>query len=332
MPVREVNIPKMNNGFDPKTVDDEGVTDIAGIRQTAKNLQAMTELEMARKQYESVKNPTPPVQPEPAIKIGGEVNFGKFDLMAQQQMMNDKVKEIEDKFGAQMSELNDKAEDYRERLHGLQLEKMQEKFDLQVKTLMDQLSAGRLQNGSFTEELEKIKMVATSLGFQPAGSSTSKDPAVELQIIKLNADIAREAREFDWKMKQDERVWEVKKKELESNNFFNIQKLQLEKNRNDWLASLPEMIGTTFARGLMSGPVPEGPAVASQPAAANRAPVAGDKPQSVEAGEGEAGELACPKCGAVIAIGPTTTEAVCSGCNYRLPVRRRPASVEQSVA
>jgi hypothetical protein len=91
----------------------------------------------------------------------------------------------------------------------------------------------------------------------------------------------------------------------------------MEKERNNMIASFPEMLGQSIARGLMSGDVPAtaAPKMSNQP---RQQPV-----QAIEAGVGDSGEVNCPTCGNIIAIAPDTVEGVCAGCGLRIPIKRK---------
>lgn len=329
-------MPKMKRVFDPK---EEARNPAVDWEEKAAQVEAQKRYELAQRELHDLKAPAaPPVVPESPFKITGGINLGNYDLQQQSREAAARVKEIEDKYEQRMAELADQGDHYRDELNNLRLEKMQEMFNAQIQSLSSQLQSGgnRLD---LAGQISQIKEMAGMLGFQTATPAIT-DSNLQLQMLKMQNDAAREEREFQWKMRQDEWSREQKKEELKISGIVATEKIKAERERNQMLASFPETLGMAIARGLTSGslgsaapappaPVPEPRVAAPAPPSSPPAPPASQPAgQHIEAGVGEAGETSCPACGGIIAIAPNTTTAVCASCGAQIPVKRMVQSGE----
>ncbi len=147
-------------------------------------------------------------------------------------------------------------------------------------------------------------------------------------MLRIQAQMAREEREFKREMRNDEKKWnlEVEKLNMERQNA--VAKLQADKEHQEFLANSIKGVGGAIAAGLLQGgtggiaeetPAPPAPAkpaggISGQPQPARQ--------YRAEAKQGEAGELTCPTCQQPIGIGPETTRAICGNCGSTVDVTR----------
>ncbi|MDD5060772.1 MAG: hypothetical protein PHN44_00630 [Candidatus Marinimicrobia bacterium] len=322
MPINhEVFVPGIKSKTDPK----EAVPKSPGLwEEKAKEAEAQKKYELARQELNEIKNPNPKTVAEPAFQVTGRVNLGDFDMQAQQKETQVRMKEIEEKYENQVAQINQQADNYREQVHQLQIKMIQDQFALQLENLSKQIGSGVSQKQpSFIEQMAQIQELSKVLGYEKPMPGI-QDANLQIQMMKMQNDAAREAREFEWKMKQYDLEREMRLQEIREKSIIDLERVKLERDRNNMLASLPETIGGAIARGLLDSGNGAGNVVSNRPAPSQK--TNSQKPYRVEAGEGQGGELPCPGCGAPIAILPTTEVAVCAKCGTRLPVVRVPVS------
>jgi hypothetical protein len=156
-----------------------------------------------------------------------------------------------------------------------------------------------------------------SIGGMPAAI------ALELKKMDTNLQVTLENMKDERQRRDQEFALKIKQFDLErQDRIAEAQgKIQVEQERNKMISGGLETIGRAIGHGLADGSreaAPPGSIGARQP----------EPPKSyhIELNENEADEFGCPKCAARIAVGPTTTEAQCVGCNSRFPVVRKPAT------
>jgi len=134
------------------------------------------------------------------------------------------------------------------------------------------------------------------------------DSALQLEITKLQMDNARAEREFQARMEQDRRQWELDKEKMQDDRHFRQQDAARQTKRDEMFASFPQRIGGAIAKGMS-----ESEGVSETPRGKSR---------YIEAGAGESGEATCDSCESPIAVGPTARMAICSNCGARFSIRR----------
>lgn len=123
-------------------------------------------------------------------------------------------------------------------------------------------------------------------------------------------------------MEKDRRDWDLKIIELKDTREFKKAELDQKGRRDDMLFTAPQTIGAALAQGLIDhakgGGAPIGGGIQGQPGA----------PQTFKGrtAEGESGEIECPKCHALVGVGPTTTAATCAWCHSQFELERVPAA------
>ncbi|MBU1067504.1 hypothetical protein KKE60_06930, partial [Patescibacteria group bacterium] len=172
----------------------------------------------------------------------------------------------------------------------------------------------------FKEQLTSLRELAQDLGLEK--TSTGQDPMIALELAKLNYSQAREEREFKWKMRQDEKNFQLETRRAEDDRHYKQGLLQAQSKKDEMLANLPEQIGGALARGVLDSSGRGAPK--QRPVGQSRA-----GPQAIRIGEGESGTIGCAECESVIEVAPSTTVAQCLGCNARYPVTRVPAGKPQ---
>jgi hypothetical protein len=330
MAVREVYMPSVKQSMDPSKMGPAGPT--VNWKEKAAEMEAQKKYELERRELADIRG-RPAGAPEPAFKVSGEVNLGKFDVQEQQRQTEARLKEVEEKYEEQLAAISQQSETYREQMTNIRFEMMQKQMQIQIDALMAKLAAGQ-NTRTLKDELADIRENAALLGLSQAPAAVT-DASLQLQILQMNLDAKREEREFNWRMEQDKFAREAKIEEIKANQNVQLEKLKLERDKNAMLANAPELFGMALARGLASGDLPVAPPSPPPRAVSHASPPAGTvesvaarsmaeqgPPKAIEAGEGEAGEVACSECGGVIAISPDTTDAVCSGCGQSFPVRR----------
>lgn len=314
MPVENVNVPPKVNEIDPRQNPPE--------QDNANYYEKKTKEARAKREYEEEMAMTDRIRsqrdapPESPVQIKGSVNIGEWNLTKMQEELREQTNQIKQDAQERIAALEKSNSDYREMVAQIKQEMLERTMTAQIENLQKQIAAGLSpKETDFLTQFNNIKAAAETMGLSKAGDGTVP-PEIRLQMLKMEQEEAQRAREFEWKMKMDDRNWQLQLKQLESNAILENNKLQQEKERNTMFANLPAMIGQSIARGMLDAETGQ-PVETEHP----RPPKA-EKGYRIEAGVNEAGEATCPNCESTIAIGPTSRTAVCSQCGLRVPIHR----------
>jgi len=204
-------------------------------------------------------------------------------------------------------------ENLKDELNKERLESMRRDFAQKMEDLQKTIQTGASQK-SFTEQFSEAQAIAAQLGFEK--TTGGKDPTVELELKKMEWQMKKEDREFQRQMKKDERDWQLRIEEIKDQREFRRAELDQQAKKDEMFASFPQRIGAAFAKGVIDSETEEG-------AAPHISRAAGKQTYHVEIGEGEAGEVSCPKCGTAVGVGPSSKAAICVGCNSKFDVTRK---------
>jgi len=136
------------------------------------------------------------------------------------------------------------------------------------------------------------------------------DHDVQLRIQQMEDERLDRKQNFDLKVKQWEEDRELKRDEMTA-------KIQVERERNEFIGGGLERLGRVFAQATSEG--------SSQGVGASRHGVSAP---IIEAGEGDFGEISCPGCQSNVPIARDATRAVCPGCGQNYTVKRVPVKEE----
>ena len=307
MAVKDVFKPKATNLSDPQKPKEEKV---GYWEKKAKEAQA--EREYLEEQERMKRIGQPLEAPEPPFKMSGEFNLGKIDIQEQQRQAKedaDKMREEKDKA---LKDEQQKRVDAEEKAHQFEIQGVQQALTQKIDNLEKMVQQGMTQK-NFAQQAAEIRELATELGFQrpdPALASAG-DATIRLEISRLNMEEKRLEREFKWKMRQDDKQWQLEMQKLQDDRGAKQAELAQQAKRDDMFASFPQRIGSAIGKGMVESG--EGGGVSERPKG---------KSHHIEAGTGDSGEVECPSCGQPIGIGPTARSAVCANCGTRLIVKR----------
>lgn len=326
MAVEDVYKPKTVNPIDPKNVKGKEEDKETEFQRKAKDAKAEREYLEEQRRIDRIGQPEKSKEPAFAVE-------GKMHLDIDPQRDAKEAREATEKI-RQEAEKEKKGRDEKiEKLTAERNEKARELQDSQLTAVMKEMT------GSFNAALKDMnnKLEDVKAGADPSamvnqftvlrklaeemtslkGTHGVGDPSLQLEITKLQMDNARADREFQAKMEQDRRQWDLEKEKFQDNRYFKQQEAARQAKRDEMFANAPAVIGGAIAKGLME--TGEG-GVSGAPK--------GKAGQHVEAGVGEAGNFECSSCRQPVAIGPTAKSAVCSNCGTRFSIRR----VESEVA
>lgn len=203
-------------------------------------------------------------------------------------------------------------------LHNFQLQMMTEKLDEVLK------SRGGVQQ-QFNEYFSFVEQLAEKMGYQRPGATTpaSDNPAIALEIAKIELERDRESRKFDLEMENSRRNWELEIKKLDAEQRHKEKELELSEARNQQLFTLPEAIGGAIAKGLLDRSKGGGAGEVARQAGGRAEGTTG---YHVQVPFGQGGAFECPECKKEVGVGPTSTVATCVSCNRKFPVVRTQGS------
>lgn len=265
-------------------------------------------------------------QPDPAFKVKGSVNLGDIDVQAQQRLAQEQADKVRTEKDGELKAERERSAALQDQLGNERAEGMRRDFEsklAEVNKTIERLATApkrdeRPLHEQFKEQLASLRELAQDLGLEK--TNTGQDPMIALELAKLSYSQAREDREFKWKMRQDDKNFQLEIRRANDERDHNQGLLQAQARKDEMLANLPEQIGGAFARGI-KGSSRGG---ARQPVGQSRT-----DPQAIRLGEGQSGTIGCAECESMIEVAPTTTVAQCLGCNARYPVIRVPAGEPQ---
>ena len=318
---------------DPKRVDDPTMSQKEAENKEAKYWEEKAKSARAKREYEEEQAKTRLLsgQTESPFKISGSVNLGSFDFQKQQEELKVSMARIKQDSDAQIAMLQKGNDDYREKVHDVQMKMLEQtwqvRFDALQKMLVEtQTSRSRLEDKTITQQIRELEETAGLLGYKRLDSAAlaANTPAeLQLDILKLNMENARTDREFQRQMRQDERDWQLKLKQLELDATSKKAELEQAKERQNMIAGLPETLGRAIGRGIADKGTNE--MISQQPA---KQPA---KQYHLEVNVGESGETDCPHCHNKIYIAKEAELAACASCGLKVPIRRMMAETPVGV-
>jgi hypothetical protein len=322
MPVEQVHVPGKIREVSPKVPEEKR-------EDSAEYWEKQVKAKRAQKEYEALG--TPPEPPEPPFKVTGGINLGNIDLQEQQRQAREEATQQRAEFQKRIEAADKAATDAREALNNANLVHLKENLSAQIQALQNAITSSGKRD--IVSELDTVETLAGKLGLQrnPIGKS---DWDGQLQLEKFKLDQKREDRKYMLELKRDERMWQLELKKLEQSAKESEARAEAERSKYAFMASLPEQLGSTIAKGMLARGTPAaGPAISGQPGPQERAAPAAPAVRTIEAGEGESGEIQCPACGTSVGIGPTAANAVCVKCHQKFVIRRiEPQQVESEPA
>lgn len=254
--------------------------------------------------------PEPP--PEPPFKVTGSVNLGNFDLQAQQNAAEERAERERKEAAAKVEKAQQEAAAAKKELS--------DNVNQQLLARIDALQAAYVSNNKadFFNQMTAVKEAAVEMGFTRDPAPT--DSQLSIEIKKLEAQIAKENRDFQRQMKQDERMWQLKIRELDQQAKDAEARLQVEREKFSALYQIPERVGGVIARGLIDSAEME--ETGGGHIATGETPKESPRSYTAEADVGEAGDFPCPSCKTPIGIGPTSKTVECANCHSRVKIKR----------
>lgn len=310
MSVEEVHIGARKVEIDPKNPKEKGPGDPEYWEQQKKEERAKREFLEEKEMIDRLKNPPAPEAP---FQIKGSVNLGNIDVQEAGRKLE--AAAIADREASQtrINALTEEANKAKEALHNAELQRVNVELTAKIDALKDTIKSG--DRKSIVEELTEIDGLAGKLGYiKPQAGPSNGDPALLIELKRLEVQMAKDDRDFKRQMAKDSREWDLKLMELNQNKAIAEANLASERDKWKTLSDAPKNLGAAIAKGLLQ----EGqkPGVQAQ----------GNKPVTISANKGEAGELDCPTCGTVVAIGPTARGAVCANCRAQFTIKRNSAT------
>lgn len=310
MAVEDVKIPKRMFNLDPRDKGKTTQKDSAEYwDEQAKAARAKREYLEETKMSQHITQPESP--PEPPFKIEGKVNLGTFDFQEEKRRADETAERTRKDALDKISQAEKDRDEARKSLNDANLSHMQSQLGAKIEDL--QRAIVQNDRGNIIEQLAGIEKLAGILGYQkPIAGPT--DSALTIELKRLEWQMKKEERDFQRQMKADERLWQIELKKLDQQARESEGRLQAEKDKYSLLASTPERIGNVFAQAIMDRANDDTTVTQKN----------GVKQFHIEAGEGEFGEIPCPKCKTPIGIAPTLREAECINCHTKIAILRKP--------
>lgn len=322
MPVEDVFKPKTIKAIDPRGAaekDGEGAEYWTKKAAGAKARLDYQEYEQAMRMLGQT--------PEAPFTIKGAVDLGTIDVQQQQrdaQAQADKVRTDKD---AELKTEREHSAGLQDELSKERTDGMRRDFDsrlAEVNKTIERLATApkkddRPIHEQFKDQLTALRDMAQDLGLEK--TSSGRDPMVDIELAKMSYEQAREDREFKWKMRQDEKTFQLQLQTAADDREYKRAQIKSQAKRDEMIASIPEQIGDAAGRAIVDS-TKRG---AAQQRPIGQSPAAPQAP-AIQLGEGESGTIGCtePGCGSMIEVAATTTLAQCLGCNARYPVIRVP--------
>jgi len=313
MAVEEVHVGPRKTEIDPKSQKPKDPNDPGYWDQKKAEERARREFLEEKKMIDDLNNP--PSAPPAPFQVKGEVDLGKINIQEQTQKAEAAAAAERVASKERENKLTEELRKTTEELHNVQLQRVSSELSAKIESLQQAIAGGNKK--TVTEQLAEVSGLAEQLGYvKPQVGGTNGDPHILLEIKKLEMQMAHDDREFQRQMKKDEREWDLRIEEIKQQRLDTQAKLEVEREKQKMWNAAPERIGAVIAKGLTSQP--PGPERVSG-AAAGKGP---GKPILVTADKDEVGELDCPNCKTVVAIGKTARSAVCAQCGQKFTIKR----------
>lgn len=281
--------------------------------------------EVSKREYDEARRDRAQLSSGHVPETGGVKITGNIDVTEQSRLLREEAKErvvvAEKKIEAVSKELAETKELFLK----TQLENYQKETQAQLAGLKEILvKLTSTEQKTFTDQVKDVKDAATALGISTPITSTGNaqtDLNIQLEMIKLQHAEGRAQREFEWKMRMDEREHQLEIKKVENEAAAKTIELEITRERNQLIGHFPQMIGKAVARGLTTQSGEE---------AVTEKPVTQKQDYVIEAAVNEQGSINCPRCKTHMMFGPTSEKAVCAGCNTEVPIKRTGTSVPET--
>jgi len=308
--------------FEPKPVE---LTDpVAGGKEPSDSAYWADKArsERAKREYEEEKamreaaNSREPEAIKPGFEVKGSLNMGDIDLQKQAEERERKAEEERKRSSDEVKEerrLREKSESEKHQMELEASENRQRDMVNRFDKLEAAVTAGKVSQKSFAQQIAEITELATALGYAKPdpGLPSGENIRDRMELVKLQNENSRAEREFKRQMRNEEREYQRQLRKDEDDHNFRSAELEQKRKRDETLYKAPEMIGRAIAAGVAES--------AGGGGVGNKS-----KPFNAEAAPGESGTLDCPNpnCGAKIGIAPTTKTAICAKCGTKIKVTR----------
>lgn len=189
------------------------------------------------------------------------------------------------------------------------------------KMLMEKLQELQASKKPLDQQVEEYfvfaEKAAEKMGFQKPGPRAADDPRIALEIAKLDLEKEREKREFEWKMEQDRRKWDLEMEKLRDEREYRHEQMKQQEKKDELFINAPRVFASVVAKGMLDG-------MSDQEGGGISSGSDGRKHYNLTINEDAEGEIKCPTCQSAVAIGPTTTKAVCVKCHSTFGLARQP--------
>jgi len=261
-----------------------------------------------------------PQSPEPPFKVSGAIDLGTFNLQEQQQRASQEASLARQQAEARIDKVTEELNQTRQLLQTTQMQALQQGFERELNILREAIQKGQANQPDFLTQMATIEALAEKLGFSRQTTTPGTDFQTQIALKKLEAEMQREQRNFDLRMEQDKREWTLELRKLDGLNKQEEARLQAEKEKLETLARIPEQIGFAFAKGIMDHEESPNTGISNK----------ASHPRTVAGEIGEAGQFDCEACGTKVAVGPTSTQTMCSKCGQLFNIIRTPPENQQS--
>ena len=283
------------------------------------------------------------------FQVKGSLNLGDFNIMEERRKAEEMVGQVQQKFDDEKRILENRTVAAEKAVTEMRYESLLQKVQDMNKELLDKIKqyneGANNKNDilSLFKQIDEAEPLLVKLGYaKAAAAGASSDMALQIQLRKMDIDSQREDREFQWKMRQDEREHERMvardDRELRIQEQGLADKREAAKANRSMFSDGLEAFGRAVGQGMRDAPVggeeeapiqEKPPGASGQPRRQQAPPKGGANPPPsttkgyhIEAGVGDSGVLDCPECQQPVTLGADTEEAVCANCETHIRVVR----------
>lgn len=320
MAVKDVFGPKPVNPIDPKnTEEDKG----GEWQKKAKEAKAQREYMEEQRNIDRIAQPEQPPESKFEFKGGVHLDIDPQRDAKEAREVAEKVrekaeqekKERDKKIDELTAERDEKARELQDTKLTAAMKEMTGQFGAALKEMnqkIEDVKAGADPSIMVSQfkALAKLSEEMGSLGGRQVG-----DPSIQLEITKLNMENARAQREFEARLEQDKRAWDLQLQRFEDEREARKQAQIQEQHKYDQLGNVFETGARLVGKGITESSISKS---GDEVASASK----GRKSHHIEIGLGESGEIECPGCNQPVGIGPTAKAAVCANCGAKYSIKR----------
>jgi len=319
MAVEDVFVPPAKRITDVVNENKEEDTEHFWERKS-KEAKSQREYEVAMAELDRVRQTGKPTAPESPFKVQGSINLGDLNVQEQMKEQQKEAKNVQQESRQREDVLRQENEKLKDTLVQREINELRSDFTRQTSELNKMLQSHAPKTDIVSQYEQLIGTIDRLQNKGLVGSAGGVlPPQMALEMKKMDMQLQLELAQMADTRDTRDKEWQLTVKKWEDERQLRSQeindKMQAEKERNQLLSNIPQLIGKAMVKGFGEG----GAGVSGGDISSRQGQEIG---ATIEAGMGESGEIVCTRCQATIPIARDAQKTICPGCGLVYPVNR----------